>query len=1172
MPKNSRTKKGKQPLHPRRGPDGRWLAPPPDPEPPDDQGAESAHLVTIPDETPVTTGGLVIREPSPRLSPPGPPVSPQAGEVAVRRATDNGEQATQQPPFLPVVAAIARLSPERPQDARRQAQVTVETVTNEEVGPSRRAPTPIHRAYARMERASPESEQRDSVLGNPVARSTAQDAFQGNTRSPSVSSITPSVNKSRSSRNTQTIKRVMREHAERAEARAQSAYEQNRAALDLISKSMDNVRNAFIEAKHARDRYHDILSVSSRSRQNARRHADPNASSAHRADSEAIDRSRKVAGYQRRLRTQVLGPEERQEAHPSSAISWRLRSGMHPASLSWLAEAENASMDLSTEVSTAKLTPTEAPRKMNAHRMRVREWVAHQREITAQRSTPEESDPVRRRAASPVTRAEDVFARHNPINTAPPAQKRTAGERVSWLDWLNQPSTSRPFGRDPPPHRPTHPNRGTAAGAPGGSSPGSSSSSLTTIRTPRTPQAPRTPRRQGSPNPSSRDESRVPEYLRSRRSPTFEPVASGGNLTPARTPHQRGAAAPAPALQGNTPGRRRERAQSIDFQGGGHNRLGRRDGTDKITNMLSVAFISEAQVADRVDTVPIHKLGIKSPLPKAYEGQPDQTSFENWLSLLLGFFRIHQLDVLNEVQDRARIEILGQSLKDNAHTYFRERHQKLLEQGEIWDFREAILDLRDRYLYKNTPFVAARKFETLMQGTRDAQALCDELTTQASRMVEYPSDYHFRLRFMLALRPEVLEYIIKTHSVSAELSTLAQIRSACEDYERSNEYGKQLAATQALLGGSRAPVTYESSRAQSNAGGHTKPSQHPQRTLTSSTINETTTITARPHGEGQSRTTPIRMTPELDSKTKPAARHGQRNETTKVSCFICEGPHYARDCPPESRKVARGYAVRIANQGDSAPIDDENGGYQSSGSVVDGRIAQSPEPDSQDSGDGHSNHPEGEQYDPDEVNAYQFSSSDDSEPLFTRATRIIATAALNKIESRAAKASKPTPPKAPNVESNRARYKIGNGPQPQRDSRLQRCIEVTVPINGLPARVLLDGGSNTNMLSPEFATVAKVPAIELQEQMTLQLAVTGSRSKINYGTWVPMEFGPIKATTYFDIANIEGYDAILGTPFLWEHGVSPIYENDGWVMRNGKRIYFPSLSSTSPNRGQSFRN
>ena len=140
----------------------------------------------------------------------------------------------------------------------------------------------------------------------------------------------------------------------------------------------------------------------------------------------------------------------------------------------------------------------------------------------------------------------------------------------------------------------------------------------------------------------------------------------------------------------------------------------------------------------------------------------------------------------------------------DALTYFRERHQKQQEQGEVWDFREAILDLRDRYLYKSTPLIAARKFKTLMQGERGVQALYDDLTTQAARMVEYPSDYHFRLRFMLALRPGVLEHIIRTHSVSAEQSTLVQIRSACEDYERSNEYGKQLAATQSRLGGSKA--------------------------------------------------------------------------------------------------------------------------------------------------------------------------------------------------------------------------------------------------------------------------------------------------------------------------------------------------------------------------------
>ena len=250
---------------------------------------------------------------------------------------------------------------------------------------------------------------------------------------------------------------------------------------------------------------------------------------------------------------------------------------------------------------------------------------------------------------------------------------------------------------------------------------------------------------------------------------------------------------------------------------------------------------------------------------------------------------------------------------------------------------------------------------------------------------------------------------------------------------------------------------------------------------------------------------------------------------------------------------------------------DDASEYHSAGSQSDSKNDPPPESENQDSGSERSDHPEGEQYDPDDANEYPFSSDDDSERMYSRATRIIATSALRRLDSRAAKAAKLTLPKAPVVESNRARYKTGTGPQPQRDARSQRCIEVTVPINGLPARVLLDGGSNTNMISPEFATVAKAPAIELQEQMTLQLAVTGSRSKINYGTWVPVEFGPIKAKVYFDIANIEGYDAILGTPFLWEYGVSPIYDDNGWVMRGGKRIHFPSQLSPISKSSQSFR-
>ena len=70
---------------------------------------------------------------------------------------------------------------------------------------------------------------------------------------------------------------------------------------------------------------------------------------------------------------------------------------------------------------------------------------------------------------------------------------------------------------------------------------------------------------------------------------------------------------------------------------------------------------------------------------------------------------------------------------------------QFLERSEPWDFREAILDLRDCYLYKSTPFTAAQKFNTIKQGSKDSQALYDDFTMQAACMIKYPSDYQFRL-------------------------------------------------------------------------------------------------------------------------------------------------------------------------------------------------------------------------------------------------------------------------------------------------------------------------------------------------------------------------------------------------------------------------------------------
>ncbi|KAI0360062.1 hypothetical protein OH77DRAFT_1446932, partial [Trametes cingulata] len=98
-------------------------------------------------------------------------------------------------------------------------------------------------------------------------------------------------------------------------------------------------------------------------------------------------------------------------------------------------------------------------------------------------------------------------------------------------------------------------------------------------------------------------------------------------------------------------------------------------------------------------------------------------------------------------------------------------------------------------------------------------------------------------------------------------------------------------------------------------------------------------------------------------------------------------------------------------------------------------------------------------------------------------------------------------------------------------------IVVVVHINGQPARALLDSGSLADFMSAKFAHQVGIKPRELEKALPVQLAVQGSRAKINYGCSAMLEYQTIIAERYFDIMNLLNYDIILGTPFLNQHRV-----------------------------------
>ncbi|KDQ60522.1 hypothetical protein JAAARDRAFT_85313, partial [Jaapia argillacea MUCL 33604] len=94
-----------------------------------------------------------------------------------------------------------------------------------------------------------------------------------------------------------------------------------------------------------------------------------------------------------------------------------------------------------------------------------------------------------------------------------------------------------------------------------------------------------------------------------------------------------------------------------------------------------------------------------------------------------------------------------------------------------------------------------------------------------------------------------------------------------------------------------------------------------------------------------------------------------------------------------------------------------------------------------------------------------------------------------------------------------------------------------VNIGGTSAFALLDSGSTMDSLSPSFVTLAGIPVSELETPIPLQLGCVGSRSTIQFGTTTDITFGHNTIKHYFNIVNIDWYDAVLGTAFMRRMGV-----------------------------------
>ena len=102
---------------------------------------------------------------------------------------------------------------------------------------------------------------------------------------------------------------------------------------------------------------------------------------------------------------------------------------------------------------------------------------------------------------------------------------------------------------------------------------------------------------------------------------------------------------------------------------------------------------------------------------------------------------------------------------------------------------------------------------------------------------------------------------------------------------------------------------------------------------------------------------------------------------------------------------------------------------------------------------------------------------------------------------------------------------------------LPKPVTLTVKIDGHPAQALVDSGSLGDFMSTNMADQLNVKREELEAPLGLQLAVQGSRSKINFRARCRFQYQNIDEERQFDIINLSNYDLILGTPSMYQHQV-----------------------------------